>query len=222
MSLRRRLDPRRIKGLVLYLAADRIAGLSDGDPVAQWDDLSGNGNHATQATAAKRPVYRINVQNGRPAVVFDNVDDGMVTGITGSLGTNFTIAVAEWPISGGVVRTVASLNANCLVSVGRNVGSNAYVQGVVSHYWPGFIPAVAVLVGGGGAPHRYFVNGVDRTEFSITSSWDGGLALGASGWSGEPGNTRLLEVCVYNRSLTTAERRRVERYFSRKYAISVS
>lgn len=44
-------------------------------PVKRWQDLSGNGNHAVQATIAKQPLYILNAQNGLPVVRFDGVDD---------------------------------------------------------------------------------------------------------------------------------------------------
>jgi hypothetical protein len=38
--------------------------------VASWTDKSGNGNHATQGTAGKRPVCTANQQNGKNALLF--------------------------------------------------------------------------------------------------------------------------------------------------------
>lgn len=46
---------------------------TDGDPVGAMDDKSGNGNHALQATAAKRPVYK--TAGGLHWLEFDGVDD---------------------------------------------------------------------------------------------------------------------------------------------------
>jgi hypothetical protein len=67
--------PAKIPNLVLWFDASRITGLNDTDPVAQWDDVSGLSNHATQATASKKPAYRTAQVNGRPAVSFDGTDD---------------------------------------------------------------------------------------------------------------------------------------------------
>ncbi len=58
-------------GLVLHLDADAIEGLDDGDPVAQWDDESGEGNHASQADTGKQPTYRTYYFDGQPVVSFD-------------------------------------------------------------------------------------------------------------------------------------------------------
>jgi hypothetical protein len=49
-----------------------------GQTVALMLDKSGRGNHATQATAAQRPTYRLDA-GSRPYLEFDGVDDGMVT-----------------------------------------------------------------------------------------------------------------------------------------------
>lgn len=68
-------SPTSISGLQLWLDASQITGLNDGDAVATWSDLSGNAQHATQATASKRPLYKTNILNGKPVVRCDGVDD---------------------------------------------------------------------------------------------------------------------------------------------------
>ena len=50
-----------------------------GDPVGRVEDKSGNGNHASQSTAAARPIYRQD-GNGKFYLDFDGVDDAMATG----------------------------------------------------------------------------------------------------------------------------------------------
>ncbi|MDQ3111821.1 MAG: T9SS type A sorting domain-containing protein [Bacteroidota bacterium] len=61
---------------IVWLKAD--AGTSTTvnlNPVSQWNDNSGNGNHVTQATANLQPLFRTPVAgqlNGMPAIEFDN------------------------------------------------------------------------------------------------------------------------------------------------------
>lgn len=69
------VNPASISGLKLWLDASQITGLSDGDSVTNWFDLSGNTNDFSQSTASRRPLYKTAVQNGLPGVLGDGVDD---------------------------------------------------------------------------------------------------------------------------------------------------
>ena len=59
------VDPRNIANLGLWLdAADASTfTFGTGTQVSQWDDKSGNSRHATQSTAASRPVRTASLQN---------------------------------------------------------------------------------------------------------------------------------------------------------------
>jgi hypothetical protein len=59
---------------VTWFRADGIGGLSSGATVANWPDASGNGYHATQNTANRRPAYITNAINGLPVVRFNGVN----------------------------------------------------------------------------------------------------------------------------------------------------
>ena len=50
-----------------------IAG--NNDDVEQWNDISGNSNHALQSTSSYRPVYKTNQANGFPTLEFDGSAD---------------------------------------------------------------------------------------------------------------------------------------------------
>jgi len=91
----------RRTNLKLWLEADTLAGLNDGDTVASWLDLSGNSNDFTAAGTSK-PLFKTNILNGRPAVLFDGVNDVM----TGPLLNTFLTAV-----SGGTIYVVAKPTA---------------------------------------------------------------------------------------------------------------
>ena len=71
------------QNLLVWLKADSIGSVSDGDLIGQWNDSSTNGLHFSQTDSAKRPVYKTNVINGQPALHFDGIDDileGVSTG----------------------------------------------------------------------------------------------------------------------------------------------
>lgn len=86
-------SPSLVKGLLMWVDASQIAGLNDNDSVTTWTDLSGNGYNATQATASKKPTYKITIQNGKPVVRFDGVDDYLVSAcaLNNDLLTSFMV-----------------------------------------------------------------------------------------------------------------------------------
>jgi hypothetical protein len=84
-------------GLLAWYKADAITGLSDGDPIGTWPDSSGNGRDLTQATAAAKPTYKTNRQNGLPGVLTDTVDDAIryAVGTAFITGTTLTLAIVH-------------------------------------------------------------------------------------------------------------------------------
>lgn len=63
--------------LVIWLDANTLSGLSDGDPVSSWVDQSGNANNAVTAndyTCEQAPEYEDSAsgRNGYPSVYFDS------------------------------------------------------------------------------------------------------------------------------------------------------
>ncbi len=54
-----------------------ISGLSDGNAVSTWSDLSGNGKDLTQTTGANQPLYKTGILGGNPVVRFDGSNDNM-------------------------------------------------------------------------------------------------------------------------------------------------
>jgi hypothetical protein len=64
----------RIPKPVLWLRADSIVGIDDGDPVASWADISGNELDAADVYEEPRPLYKTEIVNGKPIVRFDTED----------------------------------------------------------------------------------------------------------------------------------------------------
>lgn len=73
-----------------------------GQTVARMLDRSGNGYHATQANAAKRPVYAREPKVGTRNLLLNSRGDGAVLGVIGSGGALPT----GWSMSGGTGLTV--------------------------------------------------------------------------------------------------------------------
>jgi len=77
-------EPSDLAGLQFWLKADEgvfadagITPAADGQPVAQWNDASGNDRHATRAGTVGSVTYSINNGiNGLPAVTSTDIQDG--------------------------------------------------------------------------------------------------------------------------------------------------
>ena len=60
--------PSSISDLRLWLKADAITGLNDGDKISTWYDLSGNGYNLVQTDYNRQPTYHINGIDGKPVI----------------------------------------------------------------------------------------------------------------------------------------------------------
>ena len=63
-------SPNEVNNLKLWLDASQL-NLSHSEPIELWEDLSGNGYHATQTNAGNRPTYSTGASHGLPSVRFD-------------------------------------------------------------------------------------------------------------------------------------------------------
>lgn len=199
---------------------------SDGDPVTQWADLSGNARHASQATPSKKPILKTNVQNGLPGVLLDAVDDCFSVANAPTLTAATVIAVLNLKVS-AANRYVFSGGNGCF-SVGFNggdalrllkqnvstvvTGTSGSPEGAAS------LCTAAYTYGSGNAVLR--VNRVDQTgavsdpASTFTAPSD---VLGARASGAEPFGDYLHEVLVFNRVLSSSEIAVAEDYLRFKW-----
>ncbi|MCC6165107.1 MAG: hypothetical protein IT182_17315, partial [Acidobacteria bacterium] len=98
-------SPLKLTGLRLFLDASRITGLANNDPVAQWDDLSGLGNHAT-SSGANRPTYKAAGLNGRPAVTWNGTSSWLLVPALLASSTPLSFLCVISPTGTGVRRLI--------------------------------------------------------------------------------------------------------------------
>lgn len=101
-----------VNRLALYLNPNRLLGgnsnPTDGTPITTganaWKDLSGNSNEASQGTVINQPVFKTNIANGNPMVLFDGSNDGLNISAATSINDLFvaggTIVTVIKPITG--------------------------------------------------------------------------------------------------------------------------
>lgn len=72
-------SPLDLTNLKLWLdAADSTTITETAGAVSQWDDKSGNGNHATQGVGASQPLTGGDVVNSLNVISLDGIDDFMI------------------------------------------------------------------------------------------------------------------------------------------------
>lgn len=101
--------------LAMWLEADAIVGLNNGDPVTTWSDSGPNGNDFSQS-GSSRPEYVTNVVNSLPVVRFD----GSATYLNATDNSDFTSS------AGYTYFCVLSVNASTTAQVllrSRNNGA---------------------------------------------------------------------------------------------------
>jgi hypothetical protein len=99
----------------LWFDADDSSTITIATGVSQWNDKSGNGRNATQATGVNQPLLISNELNGKPVVRFDGTNDSLIYDGTFFANTSYTINLVITRRSNKVdnfVMAGSSLNTN--------------------------------------------------------------------------------------------------------------
>ena len=233
-------DPISISGMKVWLRADMDifsdAGITpaiNDDPVYQWNDQSGNGNHVVQTTVGLQPLFKPSTLSGKPILRFDGVDDLMDRVYTSPMAQPATMFVVVNDKTSGAQNSIIDSTDPLLRHVfGKYVfatpdtfGLYAYnglppgFDGVVDSWPTGF--RVWTLVFNGGAS-SITKNGTLVQAGTVGTDVSVGLRLGANNSGGGPtvwADMDIAEVLIYNSPLSNSQRTAVEAYLNTKYAI---
>lgn len=219
--------PTDIAGCLLWLAGDKITGLSDGDPVSSWVDSSGNGNNAVQASGGLQPSYQTNELNSLPIVRFGTSGaTNLVSLFTITNRTVFIVNLQGSPAGGqndGLCDD-ATTNAGALFFRQSTNGSliGFFAGGAISATigsplaWHTF--CLACPSTGTGAD--LLVDGSSVGTGAVGAPATNGLNIGSrvSGapfyWTGD-----IAEIIAYNSVLSSPDIATVQAYINAKYAL---
>src|SRR3990167_214787 len=247
--------PTDISGLQLWLSADNVDGsnnstLSDGNAVATWTDLSGNGNHATQATGANQPLFKTGIVNGKPVVRFDGSNDYLsLSGTALNMARNIpgiTMFAVLQTTKPGSIRRVFSISVNAILGSTRAVMAHEQVGGNLGGGGRRLdSDTYAIVAGGSFTAGVYFIEGLVldyanalasaykdgslvvstnpfQTAGSTSDTASAGIAVGALPDGTSSINGDIAEIIAYNRALTTAERRNLTGRTLNEYIVSAT
>lgn len=237
-----RFNPLRLLGCMFWFDLTRLTGYADGASVPTLSDLSGNGNHAAQATSSKQGVLKLAQNNGLSALRLDGVDDFYsIPDVAALQLTRFTlVAVFKRNAQRGLIynkkRFTAGNNnagynfdlaATGEVSIGIYNNADNSVIGSAAlpttpTIWIGSLDAslnAKSFVAGTADISAVAASAPATTTFPglIGCRDDLNLGLPDSFFSGD-----LYELGLYNRDLSLNERNKTFRMLSKKHAVAVT
>jgi hypothetical protein len=222
--------PSDISNLGLWLDSSDASTITEsGGAVSQWDDKSGNGNHATQGTGSLQPLYEAVAQNGKPGIKFDLDYLGRSTFTGGALSQNITIFAVF-----GATQLNHAINPKVydgpdnvsskrvLLQVENLNGSQPSIYSGTASV--GALPAISLnqlyystaIYGGSG---ELYIDGDLRASGNTGNNLMNGIFVG----SHTQGNVDMWkgyinEILVYDKVLSTQERQQVENYLTNKWS----
>jgi hypothetical protein len=201
--------------------------LSDtGSDPAQWDDISGNGRHATQSNSSFRPSIATNALNGRQVRRFDGSNDSLTTA-SFSISQPYTSFCVF--ISTDIVTAQIALRGGSDVEAGVNIivhrGATAF-SGI--NAGTAFLPLASSpnwqILGttGNGSNSFVFRNGTVSSSGNAGANAINGVGVGISRVGTDFLNGDIAEILIFPTALSTEDRQKVEQYLSTKYAIALA
>ena len=209
--------------LALWLDAEDASTITlNGSDVSQWDDKSGNGNHAAQAVAANQPAR---VTSG---IQFDGTDDYMdITAANIKTVTQpFVYAMVVDLNSGATFKPTIDGITNSLDRVltgNAGSGDNDRMFSGAALDALTQVTATAVGVYNFNSPSSsYFRNGISvASGDSGTQNPSSGIRLGADHDLSGANYSNILfnEYVVIDGVLSTADRQKLEGYLAHKWGL---
>lgn len=221
--------------LVLWLKADTITGLSDGNTVATWTDSSGKSN---DATASASPEYQSTGFAGGPTVVFDPTDSDFFTTANSInttaesffFATQITAAAGDKALLGNAGNGSYTLRDRSNSSTEWNITGFAVDGSTGIRSTPALGSSELIFSGVRREdPTTGFVtlykNG---TQTATIGNHTSGLVNGAYRVGSRLGGTpeyfdgSMSEVIVFSTNVNSAERTLVENYLNSRYDIAIA
>lgn len=225
------IQPDDLSGLLAWYKADALS-LANNDPVASWTDSSGNGKHATQSTAGLKPLFKTNVQNSKPGVLWDGIDDLLV--IPSLTFGPFTIVAAikmtaagclfsSNPYSGTNYESVDRMEAALVVK--RAGGTDIFADVEYDDTWMDGNYIITIKFDGTFAGTTVRRNGVAKSLEDSGGLGDPGISVVSRAIDlGSEATDRacdgyFLELAIYNAAKSLSDQQSLESYLNNKWAL---
>lgn len=242
--------PTDIAGCKLWLRGD-LGVTQAGGVVSQWNDQSGNGAHASQATTSRKPAYLASGINGLPGLTFSNAGgaearlDNTTVNLTAAGGARTAFFVH---------RANSASKFNNFISFRRSAPGNVwelssdaagpfYVATDGASYNGSLVSAPIPAVSGnnwiaefsmpsnGGSPGSGLTVTLNGAAKALNVTSTGGETGGATGFAlgdrldggaGFANDFTLYEAVLFDTELSASNRDRLRMYFANRYGIGIA
>lgn len=222
---------------ILWLSSDQISGLSNGNNVTSWADISGNNNTVTQSNTTFRPRYYTNVVNSKPVVRFEQSNSrirntAFSNGPTDAITALFVNKTSD--NNDGILSYATTSNSNAFLIFGsenveldNSAGSQTSSMAINDNTWR--ITGVTWQSIGTWKLYRNgtqsFSGNLDPAIIGTTGCFAIGGDQDALDGSYDPAQAHqgdFSEIILYRTVLNSAKRIIVENYLSSKYNIAIA
>lgn len=223
---------------LVWLEADSIKGLSDGDDITTWNDGSGNNLDFSQPNASYKPIFKNNILNNKPVVRFEKTNGRIRRTSFSSFPTTTitTFFVNKNTENGDGILSYASGGSNNDFLIfnsssldlyrGANINSGITINNdswhIVDASWRSADGAMAFWIDGSESFTGTLQTGTSITQngcLAIAGEQD---AIDGSYDAGQAHTGDFAEVIVYNTYLNDAQRIIVANYLAAKYDLDIS
>jgi hypothetical protein len=226
--------------LMAWLQADNGVTVDGSGFVSQWNDQSGNANHALNATNATQPTLTSGAINGLPAVHFDGLSQLLEIPFNLSLIANrdftFYIVMSADSADPGVVQGPITMCSNNVAGhfdfqIARTTGKLSFLRGNREGF-SSFAAATAI------SPGQYYLvsfvmRGTNATtyfngSFNSRGAFTTGIftvgnpvRLGVRMDAGTKFRGNIAETILIRGAISDPERLNLDTYFATKYALPI-
>lgn len=228
--------PSSIPNLIAWFDAADISTISEtAGAVSQWNDKSGNGNHATQATGTRQPTTGARTLNGRNVLDWDGSDimNFDPSGLDGGAGATVFIVAQSDTIASNVRRLFQLDGDSYIAGIYRATDKVLYgvhkqdtadsLRFTIGSTAVNETPFIYVASNAqNGIPKSYYTGNAEVTRLSLSNNANTFTTgnIGAEADGGLSFDGMIAELLVYNGELSNANKNLVGRYLGEKWGIA--
>lgn len=190
---------------------------SNGDPIQQLNDLSGNSNHLF-STSTARPTYTASYLNGLPAAVFDGSNDKLQSASGMNANPCTLIIVGKFLSVSGFPRIAGFGQTRSIYDQGTTWGYyQDQTSGTLNMGGTASSFTTVVVRLETGVNHAPRLNGTNGSNLKANANASNPLILGDSGVGSEFGNVAIVEAVYYPSILSDSDCAIAEAYLRSRY-----